>query len=336
MVREGCTEILCFVTQFQNEPKYSNYRFDHELVERCSSAFRNLSISIPNQAKMVEAGAIECIVSLITLNGESLDAPDFVMTRRNCASALRSMTYNTAIRLQLVQSGAIKIILQDLKRNFAPGELQMNMELLCELEAESWCNGSRGQQKESRAAFIESAPMYTRLLGGISNVHLNIDMKSADRKKYLVKVNLQEPPIETSGARQALEDGFQTLVSFGEDDTITTAAMEYPKIDLPTEETSVAFVPLHLMSQNQNDVSFGQKAGVNKMPELHEIDDDDTTGNEHRNDIQTPNTKPGTDQMSNSMVSSVYSSSHDTVGSKGNIPSSVFLIDFSFPSPQSP
>lgn len=311
MVREGCTEILCFTAFAQKEDNYQLYRFDHDLVERCSAAFRNLCISIPNQADMVEAGAIEAIVRLITLNGESLDDPNFVTTRRNCASALRSMTYNTAIRQSLVQSGAIRIILQDLKRNFAPGELQMGMDLLCELEAESWCNGSRGQQKESRAEYIEPMPLYTRLLGGISNVDLNIGMKNADSKKYLVKIDLQEPPIETSGARQALEDGFQDLVQYPDDDILVPETMEYQKIGLPDEEAQVA--PLQMVRNQQELVKYRPTTA------LQEIDDDDMTGSggsDHRSDLQTPN-RPDRGEMNPSLVSSVYSTSHDTVGSKG-------------------
>eukprot|EP00602_Paraphysomonas_sp_CaronLab_P011187 CAMPEP_0185041812 /NCGR_PEP_ID=MMETSP1103-20130426/41587_1 /TAXON_ID=36769 /ORGANISM="Paraphysomonas bandaiensis, Strain Caron Lab Isolate" /LENGTH=1453 /DNA_ID=CAMNT_0027581715 /DNA_START=6 /DNA_END=4367 /DNA_ORIENTATION=+ len=225
MVREGCTEILCFLSQYKNSPKYAHYNFSHELVERCSAAFRNLCISIPNQETMVEVGAIDAIVQLITLNGESLDDAAFATTRKNCASALRSMTYNIAIRQKLVQSGAILIILQDLTRNFEGDELKMNTDLLCELEAESWCNGSRGQQKEARAAYIDPAPLYTKLLGGTSNVNLDVDKISVDQRKFLVKVYLEEPPIETLGALKALEDGFHNLNSFTEDEIIKTIPM---------------------------------------------------------------------------------------------------------------
>jgi hypothetical protein len=330
MVREGCTEILCFVSFAHKEEAYSSYRFDHELVERCSAAFRNLCISIPNQVQMVQSGAIDAIVGLISLNGESLDAPDFATTRRNCASALRSMTYNTTIRLMLVQSGAIRVILQDLKRNFAPGELQMNMDLLCELEAESWCNGSRGQQKEGRAGYLEPMPLYTRLLGGISNVDLNIGMKSADRKKYLVKIDLQEPPIETSGARQALEDGFQDLVHYPDDDILVPETMEYPKIGLPEEEAQVA--PIEFVRSQQELFARGARKGSRYQAPLagclEDIEDDDTSGNEHRSDsiAGAPPPSRGADRgaasagdaLSTSLVSSVYSSSHDTVTSKGS------------------
>jgi hypothetical protein len=230
MVRQGCVEILCFATQHKRDEKYANYVFNHSLVERCSAAFRNLSISIPNQEQMVQLGTIETIVDLISLNGESLDDSGFTTTRRNCASALRSMTYNIAIRQQLVQSGAILIILQDLTRNFEGDELNMQTELLCELEAESWCNGSRGQQKEARASHIPSAPLYETLLRGTSNVVLNVDRVSVDQSKFLVKVQLQEPPIETEGALEALEHGFQDLASFAEDEAAAPSiTMTYDK-----------------------------------------------------------------------------------------------------------
>ena len=230
MVREGCIEILCFATQHRKDERYASYVFSHEIVERCSAAFRNLSISIPNQERMVSLGTIECIVDLISLNGESLDDRNFAVTRKNCASALRSMTYNIAIRQQLVASGAILIILQDLTRNFEGDDFNMDIDLLCELEAESWCNGSRGQQKESRAAPIPVAALYTTLLKGTSNVVLNVDRVSVDQSKFLVKVHLQEPPIETEGALEALEHGFQDLASFAEDEaTAPSSTMTYDK-----------------------------------------------------------------------------------------------------------
>eukprot|EP00604_Paraphysomonas_vestita_P000631 CAMPEP_0174825724 /NCGR_PEP_ID=MMETSP1107-20130205/43045_1 /TAXON_ID=36770 /ORGANISM="Paraphysomonas vestita, Strain GFlagA" /LENGTH=159 /DNA_ID=CAMNT_0016057619 /DNA_START=483 /DNA_END=959 /DNA_ORIENTATION=+ len=95
----------------------------------------------------------------------------------------------------------------------------MDKYLLTELETESWRNGSRGHQKETRASYLEPLPLYTKLLGGVSNVSLDVDTKIVNSQtKYLVKVQLEEPPIETADAQEALEDGFQNLASYSDDD----------------------------------------------------------------------------------------------------------------------
>merc|ERR1711939_146638 len=204
MVDENCAEILCFMTKHKEEPACASYYFDHDIIERCSAAFRNLCCIIPNQDRMVMAGAITSIVELISLNGEPAESVRFAQIRQNCASALRSMTYNIGIRQKLLESGAITVILQDLSRNFEGDKISIGHNLLCELEAESWCNGSRGREKESRAPKIEPAPLYTELLGGTPHVTLNVDAVTVKQDKFLVRVVLEEPPIETDGALDAL------------------------------------------------------------------------------------------------------------------------------------
>jgi hypothetical protein len=219
MVFEGCTEILCFSTQYKDYPEYENSAFPKELVERCSAAFRNLSIAIPNQSVMVDVGAIECIVDLNNMHEEFAEDPTVVQTRRNCASALRSMTYNIDIRQNLVSKGAIIVILNDLTRsNDDDHDNTIGIDLLCELEAESWCNGSRGKAKEARAGLIPTSALYTVLLGGASNVSLDVDKVSVDQHKFLVRVNLEEPPIETEGTQEKLQDGFSNLASYTDTD----------------------------------------------------------------------------------------------------------------------
>lgn len=194
--------------------------FDQNILERCSAAFRNLSISIPNQQALVAAGAINALVKLGTPTREyDLYSQEFLRTRKNCASALRSMTFNPVLQSELSKKEAISIILEDLTSSFRPEELNsFEKSLLIELETESWRNGSRGQQKETRALPMEPIPLYTHLLGGISNVSLDVDPQSVNQLKYLVKVQLEEPPIETADAHEALEDGFQNLASYSDDD----------------------------------------------------------------------------------------------------------------------
>ena len=227
LVAEGCTEILCFTTQ----SKMFVDAAPMELIERCSAAFRNLSISIPNQASMVEVGAIECIVDLSNMYEEHASDAIIIRTRRNCASALRSMTYNIDIRQQLVSKGAIIVILNDLTRaNDDDHDNTIGIDLLCELEAESWCNGSRGMAKEGRAPTMPASPLYTSLLGGVSNVNLDVDRVSVGQVKYIVRVHLEEPPIHTEGTLEKLQDGFSNLASYTDADKVfTPILMPYPK-----------------------------------------------------------------------------------------------------------
>jgi hypothetical protein len=214
------------------DPSPSHNLVDQALLERCSAAFRNLSISIPNQEALVNAGAIHALVKLGTPTREyDLYSKEFLRTRKNCASALRSMTFNPSFQAELSKSEVISIILEDLTSNGADELKSFEKNLLTELETESWRNGSRGQQKETRAAPMESLPLHTHLLGGISNVSLDVDPQSVNQQmKYLVRVQLEEPPIETSDAHEALEDGLQTLASYSDDEGGGggNAAMVYP------------------------------------------------------------------------------------------------------------
>lgn len=271
MVREGCSDILCYPAQcitdqvplstgisssipsatipaatipvatatsshihslHLTDSASSHNLFDQSILERCSAAFRNLAISIPNQDALVSAGAIDALVKLGTATREyDLYSPEFLRTRKNCASALRSMTFNPAFQAKLSKREVISIILEDLTNNFRPEELNVfEKNLLTELETESWRNGSRGQQKETRAVPMASLPLYTHLLGGISNVSLDVDPQSVNQQmKYLVKVQLEEPPIDTSDAHEALEDGFQNLASYSDDEGgVGGSGMIYP------------------------------------------------------------------------------------------------------------
>jgi len=231
MVSEGCTEILCFANQYKDYEGFEDEVLSKELVERCSAAFRNLSIAIPNQAAMVDVGAIECIVDLSNLYEGHADHPVVIQSRRHCASALRSMTYNIDIRQQLVIKGAIIVILNDLTRsNDDDHDNSIGIDLLCELEAESWCNGSRGKAKEARAKHIPTSALYMDLLGGVSNVNLDVDKVSVDQHKFLVRVHLEEPPIETEGTREKLQDGLSNLAAYSDGDrTFTPIVMQYTK-----------------------------------------------------------------------------------------------------------
>ncbi|CAM9454047.1 unnamed protein product, partial [Ectocarpus fasciculatus] len=155
MVDQGCGKIICFCTQVLDHPEYSaSHRFPLDSLERCSAALRNLCTIIPNQDTLVEVGAVQTLVDLVGLKEvKKKETRASHAVKSNCASALRSMTFNDSIRDILIRSGGLSVILDDLKvdaeETGAVGSINPN--LMREMEAESWSNGSRGVQKEERA-----------------------------------------------------------------------------------------------------------------------------------------------------------------------------------------
>ncbi|CAM9662106.1 unnamed protein product, partial [Phaeothamnion confervicola] len=111
-------------------------------------------------------GVIEAAVALAAV-------PDW-QTRHNCAIALRSMTCRADIRQLLVGSGAVDVILKDSSGSndgdgsgsggnsgsgSGSGGGIFGRALLCEIEAESWINGTRGVVIEARAPPLPPLPL---------------------------------------------------------------------------------------------------------------------------------------------------------------------------------
>ncbi|CAM9901915.1 unnamed protein product, partial [Ectocarpus sp. 12 AP-2014] len=146
-----------------------------EARRSCSLVACNLAVGKVNTAKMVRHGAGQLLVELVKNTDPLNDAggnhvqlaeegvipalidlakTDCPVVRRNCASAMRSMTCKAEVRQLLVASGAIKVILDDATNQDADESLMIDNELLCEIEAESWVNGTRGILVESRAPVL--------------------------------------------------------------------------------------------------------------------------------------------------------------------------------------
>eukprot|EP01042_Synura_sphagnicola_P030992 gene30992-39904_t len=223
MVAEGCTPILCVVAN--RGPKWASYGFPPDLSERCAAALRNLLCVASNQDAMVADGVIRALVELasterlVTSGTEPSKA-----VRQNCAAALRSMTFNDHMRQELLESGAISIILDELTLRTDDDDINIGPSLLTELEAESWSNGSRGRQKEGRSPPIEPAPLFQDLLGGTPNVVLDVATSHASLQKFLVRVHLEEPPIEADATLKGLEQhGLKSLLSIDDLEDSRTA-----------------------------------------------------------------------------------------------------------------
>ena len=137
--------------------------------------------------------------------------------RKNAAAALRCLTFNKDFRGSLGPLGAVVVLLEDLTQemNEQEQDFKMDYSLLSELEAESWQNGSRGQQKEGRALAIAPAPLNLDLLEGNKLVVLNESItrhqEVAVPSKYVVKVSLEDTS-QKSGRNNVNSDNEEILL----------------------------------------------------------------------------------------------------------------------------
>jgi hypothetical protein len=243
MVREGAGEILCFITQCLSHPKYSvTHRFPLQAIEKCSAALRNLCTVVGNQQPLADIGAIECLVALVELREvANVENSRSKQVKLNCASALRSMSFNSDIRAQLIKCGALSVILNELKMNAEEaGEIYViSPTLMREMEAESWSNGSRGVQKEDRSPFNEAEALFVELMAGAHNVELHVKSIAAEQQKYLIKITLEEPPIEIDEMTMADPANAAMAGSLQSDDfKIDPKPMTQPKQECAVNELS--------------------------------------------------------------------------------------------------
>lgn len=188
MVQEGITPMLTFLATSPNDDDEHNYGL------RCASALRNLLLVNANHERMVRDGVIQAIVRLFY--------SDDTMTKQHCAAALRNITYNHKFRRLLVDSGAISVIIEDSKMEDEEDEedLPLTINLLFEIEAESWTNGSRGRHPEGRAPPIPPMPLFTKLLDGFDPKPFVVPTE-VPAELYKVPAELAqtaEPPLDLS------------------------------------------------------------------------------------------------------------------------------------------
>ena len=169
-------------------------------------------------------------------------------TRQHCAAALRNLTFNKTFRHDLNnENGAITVLLDDLNADMKDENFPIDYNLLCELEAESWQNGSRTKGiKEGRAIPISTAPLNKTLLSIIQTVDLDITVKSAILQKYRVTVELEEPKIEQgTDVCDDFQEDLSTLTIFdnNEDNNLLSPLLseriEWKVLDIKAALTSV-------------------------------------------------------------------------------------------------
>lgn len=98
------------------------------------------------------------------------------------------------------------VLLDDLNADMKEEYFPIDYQLLCQLEAESWQNGSRTKgMKEGRAPAISPAPLNLKLFSMTHKVALNVTVRSAVLQKYRVQVHLEEPKLEQGGDSKAVQ-----------------------------------------------------------------------------------------------------------------------------------
>ncbi|CAM9234741.1 unnamed protein product [Ectocarpus sp. 4 AP-2014] len=201
MVRHGAGQLLVELV------KNTDPLNDAGVRKRASAAFRNILCVSGNHVQLAEEGVIPALIDLA-----KTDCP---VVRRNCASAMRSMTCKAEVRQLLVASGAIKVILDDATNQDADESVTIDNELLCEIEAESWVNGTRGILVESRAPVLPMLEQNCSLLPAPADSRTQkaarvaaaaaIEKESGDalysmpwQKLQALDVDLREPDMEVS------------------------------------------------------------------------------------------------------------------------------------------
>lgn len=277
LVEDGCTQILCFMVKCKSYEECTNFTFPLEMYERCAAGLRNLLCVVPNQMAMVQAGCIDALVTMAIEAQQGILAESFLQRRKrgagtstsaastkqqlqqqqgklpdfqspelqavygHCASALRSMTFNEEIRDHLLASGAMDVILADLKKHMSGDEINIGYNLLSELEAESWQNGSKGRQREGRAKPIDPAGLWTDLLRSTVNVQLDVDIRFADLEKFHVQAQLDEPKIEMEVTETQLDVGIADLASFDDlEENVTPEPMLCVKLEVDIDPDALS------------------------------------------------------------------------------------------------
>ena len=145
-------------------------------------------------------------------------------------------------------------MLDDITRSMK-GELpSMNKNLLSSLESESWGNGSRGAIKEGRSQYYQPLSLYLDLLRGASHIKVDFDTKSAPLEKYLVQIQLLEPPIEVEALVSKSKYDINGLSTYliGPDD-FDLHPMSKPKKDCPILDHSVLDLKRGIAENKFND-----------------------------------------------------------------------------------
>ena len=183
LIADNCGQILVYVTAFQD----FSLKFANKTWERCAAAWRNLLSNISNQSQLVEIGALDSVIWLSRKAGSGLFGSEMI---RNCTAALRSMTFNPDLRELLLTTSAIDIILANLEEGIVTARSSSRLEILKELETESWSNGSRGREKDGKAKYIPCGHIHTHFAESAVPMQIEVVSTAPKLGKYQVIAEL--------------------------------------------------------------------------------------------------------------------------------------------------
>jgi hypothetical protein len=217
-VADGGGRVICDIAQ--------HYKDDPLLCRMCAASLRNLLYITSNQERLVKDGAIEAIVALSSLSGEELV--------EDCACSLRSLSYNTLMRDLLLQTDAIQIILNDMRSGTGMNTVMVDNSHLCEIEAESWSNGSRGFLREGKTSYKPRLAFHEALLSQEPSPSLKVKPLSVPLEKALCEYSLPEPEIDMEQENEKLLDTVETVVQA---DVYVAEPSAFAKVEiLPPED----------------------------------------------------------------------------------------------------
>lgn len=220
MIEDGCGLILASAVNPSGMLQKSTY-------ERLAAAWRNLFCNMAHQEQLVDVGGLDAVICLAhraVTEGYPLSMI------HNCTTTLRTITFNPELRDLIGQTAAVDIILSDLGEGIIPNSATKK-NLLRFLETESWSNGSRGVEKDGRAAPIACKPLHNKYLSSVEVVMRKYKIPLVSLEKFLVHVNLDSVAEESESElkRETHKFVIESKSSFDADDSNFLRTMSCPK-----------------------------------------------------------------------------------------------------------
>jgi len=166
-------------------------------------ALRGLLSSVTNHKPLASHGLIPILMELSHSSNKAV--------KDVCVEALRTLTFHQELRDLLVDSGAISVLLKDPndRNKKSTDDPLVATDLRMELEAESWCNGSRlGSQGQSAIGIKPSLAIESGFRSTGERESLNIPVFSAPMRKFGCEMEQAMQPVNDSDARRSTSDHF--------------------------------------------------------------------------------------------------------------------------------
>ena len=220
IIEGGAADILVFMIDVRSKgDKFYKFVYEDEDIECWSGAVRNILNVPPNHDAIVEAGVVEALVLVANeflkkfhhltdrsddnLNRHNTSPKESEQAHRifkNCTASLRSLTYNPAHRGRLDVSGAVEVIINYSKKEIDEQNLDIDVSLLHQIEAESWSNGIRSVLKDGRAKSTPLLPVFEEYLGQTAEPSFEYETVVDPFCKQVVKIVKRESSLDKDTA----------------------------------------------------------------------------------------------------------------------------------------